>query len=87
MTAPQILLLIAAAWLLIVAVFHLVLAPIWRRVPRGDALTGFMWWICVSYSRLVHRVTFSGRHLLPRSFDDHQTAARTLSELGFHVDD
>jgi 1-acyl-sn-glycerol-3-phosphate acyltransferase len=53
-------LLIAAAWIALVAVIRLVIIPWLAHAPRGEAISGLNWRIVRLYCRVVHRVRFVG---------------------------
>jgi 1-acyl-sn-glycerol-3-phosphate acyltransferase len=65
MTTPLTILVAVAAWLLVVLVWQLTVVPWLTKGPSGDPVTGFLWQVVRTYSRLVHHTTFTGTGLVP----------------------
>ncbi len=72
MTVPDVLLIVALAWLAGVALVRFVVMPLLARGPGGDPVKGAIWVILRLYCRVRHRVKFTNRRILPKSDADHE---------------
>ncbi|MBT8484432.1 MAG: 1-acyl-sn-glycerol-3-phosphate acyltransferase [Phycisphaerae bacterium] len=71
MSMPQVLLVAAIVWVLLVLLVRLGVWPWLLRAPGGDALTGFLWRIARFYCRFWHRATYHNTAILPADDADH----------------
>jgi len=66
---PRSWLLALLIWLALILLHRLTLYRAFRRGPRGDAVTGFAWYIARIVGRLVHHVTFENAGIVPDTND------------------
>jgi len=70
-TLPHPLIIVAAAYLAILAAWYGIVAPWLRRGPRGEVALGAVWQLTRIYARLRHRLQVTGREHLPTGDADH----------------
>lgn len=59
--------LIIAAWAVLILAWSLVVVRRLAAGPAGDPTRGLIWMVCRVYCRLMHRLTVTGRRLVPDS--------------------
>jgi len=66
---PRSYLLALLIWVLLILFHRLTLYRAFRRGPRGEAVSGFVWYITRIYGRLWHRVEYENAGIVPDTND------------------